>query len=726
MKKVITILFALICFCSSYAQRPTLKFHDGHFKILQITDLHLIEGETYVLNNDSTYALISNMIDLEKPDIVMLTGDCVVSWGARNGWEKLTKIFIDKKVPFAVAFGNHDEETDMNNAQILDYLKSNPYNMGYDEEKLSGSGNCSLPVLSSDGKTIKWVLYVFDSHNNTKDRSLGYYSWIKHDQIDWYRRTSDAYAQKNNKIIPSLVFFHIPLFEFESAKWACGKVGNDKEGVCAPNVNSGLFESFIDKKDVIGVFVGHDHNDDYLIDVNGKIALAYGRKTGYNSAYDEVLERGCRVINLTENEARYNTYIEDLKGKYFNYTFEQKNHSKDYPVANGTFIQESLVSGWDDARWDKEMLMLRNAGMKYLIYAPALLVDGNGKTSSSYPSSLVKKNRHANIIASCLKSAQKNGIRVFLGMNFNDRWWKVDYDEAWLASQMEQGNKVADELTRLYKKKYPDAMYGWYWVWEVDNAVCTTPERQAALAKILNINLDHLSKITPDMPLMLSPFVNYRVGNNAKKTGEMWKNVFAQTHFRCGDIFSPQDCIGAGGLNLDNLDEWTKELYTAVRSKEGLKFWSNIETFDQNYWCSGSLSRIVKQLSIVNPYVSNIISFAYSHYYSPYQVNKHYDEAYRYYVQHGEIPQMKAPGKIDNLKKEQCNEGVRLSWNCGEPDMTAGYNIYRNNELIHKLLIRINDNNSEFIDKSGKISDVYSVSAYNVNDNESEKVLSQN
>ena len=42
----------------------------------------------------------------------------------QNIWETQT--------PFVVTFGNHDEETDMNNAQILDYLCTRPYNLTYD------------------------------------------------------------------------------------------------------------------------------------------------------------------------------------------------------------------------------------------------------------------------------------------------------------------------------------------------------------------------------------------------------------------------------------------------------------------------------------------------------------------------------------------------------------------------------------------------------------------
>ena len=45
----------------------------------------------------------------------------------------------------------------MNNAQILEFLRTVPYNLTYDAEngKLSGSGNCALPILSSDGNFRK-------------------------------------------------------------------------------------------------------------------------------------------------------------------------------------------------------------------------------------------------------------------------------------------------------------------------------------------------------------------------------------------------------------------------------------------------------------------------------------------------------------------------------------------------------------------------------------------
>ena len=149
MKK--SLLYLICCFISlsAFSQASDLKFRDGKFKIVQLTDLHWVESDSYKLKNDSTCHLIREVIRIEDPDLVVLTGDVVVSWNAKKGWEKLTKIFWETKTPFVVTFGNHDEETDMNNAQILDYLCTRPYNLTYDAEKgLSGSGNCMLTIRS--------------------------------------------------------------------------------------------------------------------------------------------------------------------------------------------------------------------------------------------------------------------------------------------------------------------------------------------------------------------------------------------------------------------------------------------------------------------------------------------------------------------------------------------------------------------------------------------------
>jgi hypothetical protein len=309
------------------AQKKTLKFKNGKFKIVQFTDLHWIADEKFIQGNDSTLQLMSHVIKTENPDFVVFTGDVVVSKDAAKGWKEVTKILSDLKVPFVVVFGNHDTETDISKKQALKIIQSNPYNLTYSAgKKIDGIGNCSLPVKSSDGKKNKWILYFFDSNSQTQelDTVIKGYDWIKFNQIEWYRKQSTAYTKGNHYIaLPALSFFHIPLPEFEYVRNRETTMGSKDEEVCAPYFNSGLFTSFVEMHDVLGIFVGHDHNNDF-IGTAANICFGYGRKTGYNSAYTEILERGARVIELYENERKFDTYIRTMSGQCLFYTFERQ------------------------------------------------------------------------------------------------------------------------------------------------------------------------------------------------------------------------------------------------------------------------------------------------------------------------------------------------------------------------------------------------------------------
>jgi hypothetical protein len=315
------VLFTIFLTLGAFAKQPVLRFRNHKFKIIQFTDFHLVTGKEYAIKNDSTYALMHQVIKEENPDFVVLTGDVVVSSGALELWQKVVQPMTEAKVPFAVAFGNHDTESDMSKSKVLQFLQGNRFNMSFNaEESLSGVGNCSLPVLSSEGSAMPWVIYLFDSHAYPKDSIMGTYDWIKNDQIQWFRKQSAIYAQKEGKKVSALAFFHIPLPEFERVRTQKSVIGSTVEKVCSPKINSGLFCSFVERGDVMGVFVGHDHNNDFVGSLDD-ICLGYGRKTGYVSAYHEVLERGARVIELYENERKFDTYIRTLSGKYFNYTF---------------------------------------------------------------------------------------------------------------------------------------------------------------------------------------------------------------------------------------------------------------------------------------------------------------------------------------------------------------------------------------------------------------------
>jgi hypothetical protein len=84
-------------------------------------------------------------------------------------------------------------------------------------------------------------------------------------------------------------------------------VGLRLENECPASVNSGMFTAMLESRDVMGVFVGHDHNNDYLTSLYG-IALGYGRFSGGKTTYIDI-QNGARVITLKEGERGFSTFI---------------------------------------------------------------------------------------------------------------------------------------------------------------------------------------------------------------------------------------------------------------------------------------------------------------------------------------------------------------------------------------------------------------------------------
>jgi Calcineurin-like phosphoesterase len=319
--KIILIFSFFISIGSVHGQSiDTLKFNrNGKFKIVQFTDTHLKENN--ISQTDSVLMIMKTVLETEKPDLVMLTGDIATSDNVKAAWSTVTKPMIDAKIPWAVVFGNHDREHGYTNKQIIEYLVTLPYNCSqFGPPDIYGVGNYVLEIYASTSREIKALLYCLDSNAYTgeKDNSkLGYYDWIKFSQIEWYRETSLQYTRKNDGApFPALAFFHIPLPEYSTIRSFSTTVGDMDEGVSSPKINSGMYCAMYESKDIMGVFVGHDHNNNYIGCLNN-ICLAYGCKTGLE-AYGK-LDKGARVIVLYEGERRFDTWIYTLNQlkKYF-------------------------------------------------------------------------------------------------------------------------------------------------------------------------------------------------------------------------------------------------------------------------------------------------------------------------------------------------------------------------------------------------------------------------
>lgn len=306
-----SITFSLLVLVS-IANAQNLRFESGKgFKIVQFTDVHYKPDAS---ESDTAITLINEVLDIEKPDLVVFTGDIV--WGppVKECFENVLEPVIRRNIHWAYVNGNHDDEHDMSRTQLMDYLVTKPYCLAkHGDKHLKGEGNYILEIRSSDDKTkISNLLYFLDSGSyNESEPGVGWsYDWFSNEQVNWYRTQSKAYtAQNDGTPYNALAFFHIPLAEYPLMSANKDEIiGHYKEQECNGKINTGMFAAMIESGDVNGVFVGHDHDNDYIGNYMG-IALAYGRYSGGNTVYNNLGLNGCRVINLEEGEREFSTYI---------------------------------------------------------------------------------------------------------------------------------------------------------------------------------------------------------------------------------------------------------------------------------------------------------------------------------------------------------------------------------------------------------------------------------
>ncbi len=288
----------------------------GQFTVVQFTDIHYRAG---VNHSASSITMMEATLDEVKPDLVVFTGDIVVSKPSKKGWDEVLDVVISRGIPYLVTLGNHDDESELTREEVASYVASKDLVLNKDVqlEGVSGYLNTSLTVSGRNGKPAA-ILYAMDSQAYSRDERLKGYGWFDHNQVSWYRERSAQHKEAVGDTLPALAFFHIPLPEYTEA---FDNLKNKRRGVryeaeCPPFLNTGMYAAMFESGDVLGTFVGHDHVNDYLVDFHG-IALAYGCFSGSANTYQRS-KNGARIIRLTEGQHGFETWIREFDGVMVN------------------------------------------------------------------------------------------------------------------------------------------------------------------------------------------------------------------------------------------------------------------------------------------------------------------------------------------------------------------------------------------------------------------------
>lgn len=279
---------------------------DGTFRLMQLTDIHYSQEDPAA--DRRTVALMREMIRAEKPDFIMTTGDTVYGPRAAELLEPALEPVIESGIPWGFAFGNHDSEYDDNRRELFGRVLELPGCRAYhDPASGDGVGNCVLEVCGKDGRP-QWLLFGVDSGDYLPNKQVGGYGYVTRRQIQWYRDTIAAYEQSGDPF-SAMVFMHMALHEHAEVWKYEICYGTKRDGSGHSRINSGFFSAMLEAGHTKGVFVGHDHVNDYWGWLYG-IALGYGRCTGFDTYGAQDFPRGCRMFSFREGDTEhFDTYV---------------------------------------------------------------------------------------------------------------------------------------------------------------------------------------------------------------------------------------------------------------------------------------------------------------------------------------------------------------------------------------------------------------------------------
>ncbi|KAI0451994.1 Metallo-dependent phosphatase-like protein [Xylaria acuta] len=255
--------------------RPTLRVrNDGKFKIVQLSDTHMVTGPGVCKDamdargqplpetpaDPLTVNFVGDILDVEQPDLVPIYPFKVVA------------PLIERSIPFAAVFGNHDDEGTyaLSRAAQMSLLESLPYSLCQSgPEKVDDEGNYYLQVFGEAPSELPLsTLFFLDSHGQLY-RGLPFlgYDWIKQSQISWFIDTSRKLRKQRendenyNSSHLSLTFQHIPVPEYGDKELIIrgGHRGEPTEG---PKYNSGFYNALV-KEGILAMGCGHDHVNDF-------------------------------------------------------------------------------------------------------------------------------------------------------------------------------------------------------------------------------------------------------------------------------------------------------------------------------------------------------------------------------------------------------------------------------------------------------------------------------
>ncbi|ODQ51425.1 Metallo-dependent phosphatase, partial [Saitoella complicata NRRL Y-17804] len=307
-------------------RKPEVRVNaNGKFKVLQVADLHLstsvgacrdAEPADTAANCEAdprTLEFLTRILDEEKPDMVVLTGDQIngdTAPDTRSAMYKFVEPLIARRMPYAAIFGNHDDEGDLTRAEQMKLLEGLPYSLSQaGPADIDGVGNYVITIPAANDDFPALTFYFIDTHKYSPDeKNQPGYDWIKQSQISWFNQEqAGRVEQKDTRHQLSMAFIHIPLPEYRMKSNRF--IGDWREPPTAPTFNSGFQAALLDSG-VNVVTAGHDHANEYcMIDDQARLWMCYAGGSGFGGygGYNGFI-RKLRIFDFDVEDGSISTY----------------------------------------------------------------------------------------------------------------------------------------------------------------------------------------------------------------------------------------------------------------------------------------------------------------------------------------------------------------------------------------------------------------------------------
>lgn len=335
---IVLMVFMLFQVEASAEAMHTLSFDLNHqLKILLVADTQDTDQPQQAMLD-----LLHAALDEAQPHLVIFLGDMIHGSAVRDKMkvekaiDAILQPVVQRKIPFALVFGNHDAESGVSNDEQLKIYQSYRGSLAIEGENLPGCGNYYLLIHNGIDRESPLILWFLDS-GSYAEPGRGLYGYVTEEQNAWMLSTNREILTRYKSPV-SYVFQHIPVPQVYDMmlevpygtkdavtcygpnflKWYVpspdhiweGKIG---EGPCSSEYDSGEFDAW-KTMGIRAAFFGHDHLNDYCGTLEG-IDLIATTGIGFYM-YGRGDEHGARLLVLNaEQPESYQTkmiYYKDL------------------------------------------------------------------------------------------------------------------------------------------------------------------------------------------------------------------------------------------------------------------------------------------------------------------------------------------------------------------------------------------------------------------------------